>query len=363
VLRVADLVGAMESIAPTRFAADWDNVGLLVGDPATPIARVLLTIDLTHAVLEEAMAGRIEAVVAYHPPIFEAQRRFVAGSIAYAAARAGLAVVSPHTALDVAEGGTNDVLADALGMTERTALRPVVPGDAELKLVTFVPASHVGAVCAAVFAAGAGRIGKYTSCSFRAAGTGTFFGEEGTSPVVGQAGRLEQAAELRLETVVPAGRVDAVVRALRSAHPYEEPAFDLVRLAAPPGGRGFGCVGAVGPASVAALVERVKRALDVEHVLLAGPEGREVARAAVCAGSGADLVADAIGAGATLFLTGEVRHHDALRAVDAGMAVVCTRHSTSERAALVGLERRLVELLPGVAVSRSRQDADPFRFA
>jgi len=362
-MRVADLVGAMEDIAPTRFAAPWDNVGLLVGDAESAVSRVLLTIDCTRAVLREARTGGCEAIVSYHPPLFEAQKRFVAGSIAFEAARAGVALFSPHTALDVAEGGTNDALADALGMTERAPLRPVQePGDA-LKLVTFVPAEHVEAVSRALFAAGAGRIGKYSSCSFRAAGKGTFFGGEGTHPVVGEAGRLEEADELRLETLVPGRCLDAVVGALRASHPYEEPAFDLVRLAAAPPRLGFGRVGTVPPAAAEVLVERVKKALSVERVLVAGPLERVVSRAAVCAGSGADLMGDAIAAGAGLFLTGELRHHDALRAVEAGLAVVCTRHSTSERAALIALEHRLSERLPGIRVTRSAEDRDPFAIA
>ena len=186
-MRVADLVGAMETIAPTRFAAPWDNVGLLVGDAEGPVSRVLLTIDCTREVLREAQAGGCEAVVSYHPPLFSAQKRFVAGSVAFEAARAGVALFSPHTALDVADGGTNDVLADALGMTERVPLR-MADRPEELKLVTFVPAEHVEAVSRALFAAGAGRIGDYTSCSFRTAGTGTFLGGEGTHPVVGRGG-------------------------------------------------------------------------------------------------------------------------------------------------------------------------------
>jgi dinuclear metal center YbgI/SA1388 family protein len=354
------VVGALEDFAPTRFAAAWDNVGLLVGDAESAISRVLLTIDCTRAVLGEARAGGCEAIVSYHPPLFEAQKRFVAGSVAFEAARAGIALFSPHTALDVAEGGTNDVLADILGMTARAPLRPVEAPDEELKLVTFVPPEHVEAVSRALFAAGAGRIGKYSSCSFRGAGTGTFFGGEGTHPVVGEAGRLEEAVELRLETVVPASCVEAVVGALRASHPYEEPAFDLVRLVAAPGRRGFGRVGAVAPAALEVLVGRVKKALGVESVLVAGPLDRMVSRAAVCAGSGVDLMSDAIAAGAGVFLTGEVRHHDALRAVEAGLAVVCTRHSTSERGALVALARRLSELLPGVTVTRSTEDCEPF---
>ena len=361
-MKVADLVRAMEDIAPTRLAAAWDNVGLLVGDPAAPVTRVLLTIDLTRAVLEEARAARAEAVVAYHPPLFAAQKRFIAGagSIAFEAARAGIAVFSPHTALDVAPGGTNDVLADAVGMTDSVALRALEPRDGALKLVTFVPAEHVEAVSEALFAAGAGRIGNYSSCSFRAPGTGTFFGEQGSDPSVGQPGRLEHAPEVRVETVVPPGCVGAVVAALRAAHPYEEPAFDLVRLAPAPDHRGFGRVGTVARASVGELVARIKRALAVDRVLLVGDPARQVSRVAVCAGSGAELVPDALAAGAQLLLTGELRHHDALGAAGSGLSVVCTRHSTSERGALRPLRDGLASRMPGVEVTCSLADRDPF---
>ncbi len=362
-MKVSDLTQAMEAIAPLRYAAAWDNVGLLVGDPAADIDRVLLAIDCTPPVLDEAVRTSSGAVVAYHPPIFNPQKRFIAGSIAYDAMRAGVAIYSPHTAFDVAAGGTNDFLADALGISGRTPLRPVEVRDVEYKLVAFVPTADVAAVSQALFDAGAGRIGKYSSCSFRTPGTGTFFGEAGAQPTVGTAGQLEEAAEVRLETVVPIAHVDAAVRALRAAHPYEEPAFDLVRLAAAPAGAGFGRVGAVPRVTTRVLVERAKRALDVTHVLVAGGLDREVTRAAVCAGSGGDLVPDAIASGAQLFLTGELRHHDALRAVASGMGIVCALHTASERAALGGLARMLAERLPGVQVLRSAEDREPFAFA
>ncbi len=362
-MNVGDLVRTLETIAPTRFAATWDNVGLLVGDEASPLSRVLLAIDCTAEVLEEARRTRSEAIVSYHPPIFEAAKRFVAGSVGFDAARSGVAIHSPHTAFDVADGGTNDVLADVVSMAEREPLRPLEPRDADLKLVTFVPASNLDAVARAVFGAGAGRIGKYSSCAFRVPGVGTFFGGEGTHPVVGQSGRLEESPELRFETVVPIVRVGDVLHALRGAHPYEEPAFDLVRLAAVPSRVGMGRVGRIDGASVASLVARVKEALGIRHVLVAGPIDRQVSRVAVCAGSGGDLLADAIASGAQLFLTGELRHHDALRASAAGLTVVCVLHSTSERVALGALERRLAEQLPGVSVERSGVDRDPFSFA
>jgi dinuclear metal center YbgI/SA1388 family protein len=362
-MRVGDVARAMEAIAPARFAAAWDNVGLLVGDPAREVARVLLAVDCTRGVLDEAVRTSCGAVVAYHPPIFDGQKRFVAGSVAYEAARAGVAVYSPHTALDVASGGTNDVLAEAIGLTHHGPLRPLEPAETELKLVTFLPAGHVEAVAAALAAAGAGTIGKYTSCSFRTTGTGTFFGEEGANPVVGAAGRLEHVEELRLEMVVPIGRVVDAIRALRASHPYEEPAFDLVRLAAGPSELGFGRVGDLAPTTVGELVERAKASLGVAHALVAGGLDRPVSRAAVCAGSGGDLVADAARAGAHVLVTGELRHHDALRATASGMGVICVLHSASERAALPGLGRKLIAYLPGLEVVLSVEDREPFSVA
>ncbi|HEX3771355.1 MAG TPA: Nif3-like dinuclear metal center hexameric protein [Polyangiaceae bacterium] len=361
-MNVGDLVRAMEGIAPSRFAASWDNVGLLVGDRASPLRSVLLTIDCTAPVLDEARGGKASAVVAYHPPLFAPQKRFLAGSIAHDAARAGIAVYSPHTALDVAAGGTNDVIADAVGLTARAPLRPLDPVEAAVKLVTFVPAEHLAKVSGAVFAAGAGRIGDYSSCGFRTPGTGTFFGEAGAAPVIGEAGRLEEAAELRFETVVPLPLVPEVVSALRASHPYEEPAFDLVRLAPAPASAGMGRVGNVHQGPVASIVDAVKRGLGLDHVLVAGLVERNVSRVAVCAGSGGDLIDDAVASGAEVFLTGELRHHDALRATAAGLTVICTLHSASERAALVALEHRLSAELPGVTVTRSRLDHEPFAF-
>jgi dinuclear metal center YbgI/SA1388 family protein len=363
-MQLRELLSALETIAPTHLAEAWDNVGLLVGDPAQPVTRVMLTVDYTHEVAREAERERCDVVVAYHPPIFDALKKLTAPSVVYDAARRGVAIWSPHTALDVADGGTNDVLADALGLETRAPLRPAAPRDAQHKLVTFVPEDAVERVARALFDAGAGRIGNYSSCSFRSGGTGTFFGEAGANPAVGEAGRLESAAEVKLETVVPIPRVDAVVRALRAAHPYEEPAFDLVRLAAPPQGVGIGRVGEFrAPVERGALVARVKASLGLAHVLVAGPTAGELTRAATCAGAGGDLLKDAIASRAGLYLTGELRHHDALAAARAGMTVVCALHSNSERATLARLRDRLARELPALDVAISREDRDPFAFA
>lgn len=360
-MQLSELVRALEQIAPTRYAEPWDNVGLLVGDPGQNVSKVLLAIDYTPEVAEEGRQIGCDMVVAYHPPIFAAIKRVVAGGVVFDALRRGVAIYSPHTALDVAEGGTNDVLCDILGLAGRSPLKLGEVKQSQYKLVTFVPEEHLERVSRALFDAGAGRIGNYTSCSFRSAGTGTFFGEEGTNPAVGQSGKLEQSPELRIETVVPIARVADIVAALRKSHPYEEPAFDLQQLAAPPEGIGIGRVGNfAAPTDRNDVVARLKSGLEIEHLLVAGPSQGTATRAAVCAGACGELLNDALAQKVDVYVTGEMRHHDALRAAAAGVTVICTLHSNSERVTLRHLKSRLEQLAPGPAYHLSRLDRDPF---
>jgi dinuclear metal center YbgI/SA1388 family protein len=356
------LIDALETIAPTRHAEAWDNVGLIAGDPDQPVTKVLLTIDYTPAVADEAASGGFDAIVAYHPPIFEAVKRVTAGSLIFDAIQRGVALYSPHTALDVAEGGTNDMLADAIGMdaTDRGPLRLIEPKASQYKLVTFVPEKDVQRVADALFEAGAGRIGNYTRCSFQSPGMGTFYGEDGTNPTVGQAGKLERAPEVKVETVMPIAWMQKVLAALRKAHPYEEPAFDLVQLAASPEKLGQGRIGTLPPTPRAQVIDRIKGELGLNHLLVAGATDGTITRAACCAGACGDMLDDAIRQNAELYLTGEMRHHDAIKAANAGLTVVCTLHSNSERPVLKRLARRLTEALPELPNQISRADCDPF---
>lgn len=357
---LSTILRALEEIAPLGLAESWDNVGLLVGDPKQEVNRILLTIDYSPEVAKEAAEQRCDLVIAYHPPIFKALKRIVAGSGIFEAVRKGIAIYSPHTALDVAEGGTNDMLADVLGLTDRKPLRAAEGKGAEYKLVVFVPIEVVDKVSTAMFEAGAGHIGNYSSCSFRSTGLGTFFGEKGSHPTLGQTGRLEHADEIRLETVVPVEKTEAVVSAMRGSHPYEEPAFDLIVLAPKMADRGQGKIGGIPPTARRELFERIKRGLEIEHLLIAGPMEGEVKRGAVCAGSCGEFLENAIAGGAEVYLTGELRHHDAARAAAAGMTVVCTLHSNSERGVLKRLKKRIEEREGMVEILVSEKDRDPF---
>lgn len=364
-MKVREVCGVLNEIASPVLAAEWDNVGLLIGDPKARADKLLLCIDLTEDVLAEAIRLKAKMVMAYHPVIFKGIKRLTtdSASVAYAATRAGLAVYSMHTALDAAVGGTNDVLADVLGLSDRRPLVSVFAGG-RCKITVFLPADELSTVANAAFNAGAGIIGDYHDCSFFCQGIGTFFGGEGTAPAAGQAGQHEAVEEVRLEMVAPRSKVVAVCQAIRQVHSYEEPVIDVYPLEDVPVAAevGMGRVGRLAkPAKLPVVINRIKKALGVKKILLAGEAGdRQIGTAAVAAGAAGSIWRDAAAAGASLYLTGEMRHHDALAAAAAGLSVVCVGHSHSERLTLEHLAKRLAKELPKVKTILSKEDRDPF---
>ncbi len=367
---VADLCEAMDRIAPTWSAADWDNVGLLVGSLEWPLRRVLLAIDLMPEVLDEAIAGGFDALISYHPPIFRGLKRFRPGrsspdGVAAAALSNRIAVYTPHTALDAAPGGTNDTMAQIAGIPISAPFEAACDPVARCKFVVFVPAEHADAVAGAIFDAGGGRIGEYTHCSYRIAGEGTFFGTASTNPAVGSRGRVERVAEVRLEVIFPHARLTDVIAAVRRTHPYEEPAFDVYRLEPVPAGLiGQGRMGALAtPMQVSALARNIARRIAVSGVEIAGDASMIVRRGFVCVGAAGALPLEIPGVklgGGDVIITGEIRHHDALRYIGAGATAIALGHWASERPALGPLCVRLRKVLPGTAFVVSRRDRNPF---
>jgi len=384
---IGDLADALERIAPSRFAGEWDNVGLLFGDRGAELAGpVLLTIDLTDAVLDEADRSGVGAVVSYHPPIFHAMKRFDErsreGRTLVRLGRIGAALFSPHTALDAARGGTGDWLLRCAAGDDAGPIRAMEPLAIDdptqaHKLIAFVPEADVERVAEALSEAGAGEIGDYTRCSYRLRGQGTFLPGDAANPAIGSRGELEHVDELRLEMVAPARNLGAIVRALYEAHPYEEPAFDVMRREPAPDARvGLGRVQELAqPRALSEVVANVKRGLGVGRVRVAAPDGgrgigradghaavptAEVRRIAVCPGAGASvlrasglLAADASG---TVFVTGELSHHDVLAAREAGCTVILAGHTRTERGYLPVLRERLTAELTDAI---ERGDASP----
>lgn len=375
---VGDLVAAMERIAPPEFAESWDRVGLQVGARDSAIAGpVLLTIDLTEAVVAEAVEAGAGAIVSYHPPIFHELWSVTDATpkerVILAAARAGIAIYSPHTALDAAPGGTTDWLCEGLsGGNGKIAgdCRALAPHDeagarSEVKIVTFVPESDLEKVRDALATAGVGRIGEYTACSFSVEGEGTFLGGEGTTPAVGEAGRLERVPERRLEMVCPMRSLALALQTLRRFHPYEEPAVDVYALGPRPrraAGAGRRLV-LDRPATLRELAERLKKFLGNARVALgtAGDEDVPVETIGVVPGAGESLAGLAAAEGCEAFVTGEMRHHSVLAAVHDGMHVLLAGHTNTERGYLDRLASRLGEELSGCECRVSERDGDPLR--
>lgn len=382
-MTVAALVDTFDRLAPLSGAESWDRVGLHVGDASRDLTGpVLLTIDLTERVLDEAVGLGASAVVTYHPPIWDpltrltdrtASERVVRGSI-----EAGIAVYSPHTALDSAVGGVTDWLCEGIAGTTKAGensrvaadVRALVPRmvrepSQEVKIVVFVPRSAVEQVRGALATAGAGQIGEYSVCSFNMDGWGTFLGSEKTNPAVGKPGGLERAEEVRLEMVCSRSALPLAVETLRQFHPYEEPAFDVYELMAKPNrtqGSGRRLV-LDQPATITEIGHRLREHLGVSRIKYALPENLDedtaLHKLAAVPGSGGSLAAEAAQDGCQVFVTGEMTHHDVISATARGMGVLLAGHTNTERGYLPRLAERLGEEMDGVEFRISAADRDP----
>ena len=362
------IVRALGAIAPLSLAEEWDRVGLLVAGDGRAIRRALLAIDVTPEVFEEARAIGADLVIGYHPLLFKPLERLDGatwqGRVAIDAVRAGIAIYAPHTALDAVVGGINDWLVDTVdpSASDVRALSPAAAHGANThKLVVFVPESSLEEVRTALAEANAGQIGAYTHCSFTVRGEGTFFGAEGSNPAVGTPGHLERVQEVRLEMAFHRRDLGRVVAALRGAHPYEEPAFDLLPLASVPGElrTGAGRVASLAaPRTAGAIAAAIRPALGGGAIQVSRGASRVHTCFAVCAGSGASLLEKAAAAGATLFLTGELSHHDVLRAHALGLEVMLAGHTNTERGYLPRLASKLAASA-GIECVVSARDCDP----
>jgi dinuclear metal center YbgI/SA1388 family protein len=355
---VAAVVAELERRYDPRWAEPWDAVGLVCGDPDAKVERVLLAVDPTLAVAEEAIATGAQLLVTHHPLYLGGTTSVAAtsakGRVVHRLVTSGVGLYVAHTNADVAEPGVSDALAGVLGLAH---VRPLEPRPAEPvdKLIVFVPDADADRVVDALAAAGAGTIGDYTRCAFLGAGTGTFRAEAGAQPATGVVGEVTRVAEARLEMVVPRRFRRDVIRALLDVHPYEEPAYDVVELAALPSSRGLGRVGELAlPLSLAEFTEHVAAALPATAagVRTAGDPDRVVRRVAVCGGSGGDLAATAASAGADVLVTADLKHHATGEAVaDSGVALVDAGHWATEWPWLGQLAGELAATVAATTVS------------
>ena len=348
-MNIADVLNRIGQAAPWDKAADWDPVGLQLGDPSNEAATVAVCHEVTEPVVALLEALGVDLLVTYHPLLFRPTSRITAGRSpagrAYRIIRAGISLAVAHTNFDVAAGGVADALADSLGLSDTTGFGPVDAAES-IKVVTFVPPASADLVADAMASAGGGAIGNYASCSFRSEGVGAFLAGDGAVPVTGSAGMLNQGLETRIEMAVAATRRDAVLRALVATHPYEEPAFDIYPLAA-----NLGMVGRVGilaePVELDRLVDQVGRALGDHGIRVAGDPALPVQRIAVVPGSGSSYMTAAAAAGADVLVTGDVGHHRMVEATDSGLAVIDPGHVATEEPGMERLYALVAGIVPG----------------
>jgi dinuclear metal center YbgI/SA1388 family protein len=315
-VRLGEVIAVLDEAYPPQLAHDWDSVGLVCGDPDEQLESVTLAVDATDAVVDTVGPGGL--LVAHHPLLLRGVDTVAAstpkGALIHRLIRSRAALFTAHTNADAANPGVSDALAESLGLTVDGVLEPAGFGAALDKWVIFVPADNTEVLREALFAAGAGRIGDYSHCSWSITGTGQFLPGAGASPAIGTVGAVQRVEEDRVEVIAPASLRARVLAAMRAAHPYEEPAFDVFSLAALPAGTGIGRVGSLPrPLRLADFVELVNQALPQTTwgVRAAGDPDASITRVAVCGGSGDSLLGAARSADVQAYLTADLRHHPA----------------------------------------------------
>jgi dinuclear metal center YbgI/SA1388 family protein len=381
---LADVVDVLETLYPPRWAQDFDRVGLVCGDPAARVSTVLLAVDPAPQVAAEAIAAGADLLLVHHPLLLRGVHSVAAttakGRVVHDLVRAGCALFTAHTNADSAKPGVSDALARVLGLTDLVPLAPMASDPVD-KVVAFVPTADAEAVLAALWAAGAGRAGggqgrveSYSDVAWTSTGTGTFVPGRAAEPAVGVRGRREDVPETRVEVVAPRGRREAVLAALRSAHPYEEPAFDVLEQAPWSTPRGLGRVGVLERAlPLRTFAEVVAAALPstAGGVRVSGDPGAPVRRVAVCGGAGDTLLDAAAASGADVLVTADLRHHPAAeareRAGNGPPYLVDVAHWASEWPWLNGAAERLAGALAErgtpVTTTVSALRTDPWTFS
>lgn len=363
-MNIAAIIAYLESIAPSSYQENYDNAGLLTGDPDWDCTGMLCSLDATEEVIHEAIAKNCNLIIAHHPIIFSGLKKingknYVERAI-IRAIKNNVAIFAIHTNLDNILEGVNGRLADQLGLVNRKILAPKL--SLLKKLFTFVPVDHIEAVRQAVFGTGAGYIGNYSECSFSVEGTGTFKGNENTNPFVGEPGKRHHEKELKLEVVFPAHKESAVLNALKASHPYEEVAYDIIDLSNSHPATGSGMIGQLPePMAERELLDLLKRQFKLPLIKHTSLLNRPVQRVALCGGAGSFLIFKALVQKADVYITADIKYHEYFDA-DGKLLVCDIGHYESEQFTTDLLADILHKKFPTFAVLKSDTQTNPVHY-
>ncbi|MGC4037226.1 MAG: Nif3-like dinuclear metal center hexameric protein [Chitinophagaceae bacterium] len=360
-MKIASIIAYLESVANPALQEKYDNAGLIIGDATRDCTGIIVCLDSTEEVIQEAITKKCNLVIAHHPIIFSGLKKingknYVERTVV-AAIKNDIAIYAIHTNLDNVLDGVNGRIAAMLEL-ENTS---ILSEKAEIlrKLYTYVPLAHAESVRNAIFGAGAGSIGNYSECSFNSEGTGTFKGTEGTNPYVGETGERHFEKEIRVETIFPAFLESKIIKALIDVHPYEEVAYDIVNLANTHQGTGSGVIGnLMQPMDEISFLTRIKEIFGVSVIRHTALTGRPVQKVAVCGGAGSFLISKALVAGADFYITADVKYHEFFDANDR-LVIADIGHYESEQFTINLLQDILEEKFPNFAVLKTEVDTNP----
>jgi dinuclear metal center YbgI/SA1388 family protein len=362
-ITVKDIVAELEKLAPPSYQESYDNTGLIVGNPEAEASSALLCFDATEEVIDEAIEKKANLVISHHPAIFGGLKKIngknATERIVIKAIKNSIAIYAAHTSLDSVQGGINTVLAEKLGLSEIKILSPVKK--LLFKIVTFVPEAYSGKVRQAMFGAGAGHTGNYDSCSYNIKGTGTFRGGKNTNPFAGKKGVLCNEPEIRIETVAKKENLNGIISALKKAHPYEEPVYDVYQLENTYENAGTGAIGVLPEYTDAVeFLAEIKKVLSAK-VIRHNDLFKKVKTVAVCGGSGSGYINEAIAAGADIFVTGDCKYHQFMDCRNE-IILADTGHFESEYFAAEIFFDKINKKFPNFAVDLSRGIINPVQY-
>jgi dinuclear metal center YbgI/SA1388 family protein len=362
-MQIKEIIEDLEAWAPPILQENYDNAGLIIGNQGAELSGVLVTLDVTEEVVEEAINKKCNLIVAHHPIIFKGLKRITGKNYVertvIKAIKNDIAIYAIHTNLDNVKHGVNAKIAEKLGLSNLQILEP--KSAVLMKLITFVPNEFAEQLKQALFAAGAGHIGNYDQCSFSIEGNGTFRAQNGTNPYVGKIGEQHQEIETRIEAIVPAYQIHKVVLALKEAHPYEEVAYDLVPLATHNNEVGSGMVGELPePMNEQAFLAHLKKSLQIENVRYTSFSG-DIKHVALCGGAGSFLIEAAKRSGAQAFVTADVKYHEFFDA-DQALMIADVGHYESEFFTKELIQQQILKKIPTFAVLLSEIKTNPIKY-
>lgn len=361
---IQHIVEALEAWAHPSLQESYDNAGLLTGEGSTICSGVLITLDCTEAIIDEAIERGCNLVVAHHPPIFKGLKRLTGRTYVertiIKAIRMGVAIYAIHTNLDNVITGVNKIIAGRLGLQNLSILDP--KREVLQSLTFFVPKENTQEVLSAMYAAGAGQVGNYDHCSFRVAGTGTFRPNEEANPTIGEQGEDESVAEDRVEVIIPNYLAGKVMQAMRHAHPYEEVAYFMHRLENTHQEYGSGMVGTLAePMEPMAFLQHVKERMQAGCVRYTALPDKPVERIAICGGAGSFLLHKAIAAGADVFISADFKYHEFFDA-EQRIIIADIGHYESECFTKDLIYERLSEKFSNIALYQSAIRTNPISY-